>query len=53
MLLLLWWLLPAYVNAMILVVCEDVQRFYFRGHPIYQLLFLLQLQHLSVFGGVA
>ena len=48
---LLWWLLPAYLNVMILVLCEDVQRFYFRGHPIHQLLFLLQLKHISVSGG--
>lgn len=45
---LLWWLLSAYLNVIILVLCEDVYRFYFRGHPIHQLLFLLQVKQLSV-----
>jgi len=46
-----WWLLTAYLKVMILVLCEDVQRFYFRGHAIHQL-FLLQLKHLRVSGHV-
>ena len=37
----------------VLVLREDEQRFYFRGQPIHQLLFLLQLKHLSVSGDIA